>query len=86
MKIYPCSKKEQTTQPADLTWDEILSQEGIYKSTSGEGHVVVLRDRYSTDELAVFYVSGDGNYLEPCMGIKSSTFKKVDRQLCFEIR
>jgi hypothetical protein len=85
MKVYPCINKS-SLQSMDLTYEQILKEEGIYKSTCWKGHVVVLRDRYEGSEVAAFYVTPDGSALEACCGIKTATFRKVDRQLCFEIR
>jgi hypothetical protein len=88
VRIYPCEKKaepEAVKKEEGLSYDEILQQEGIYKTmSSGIGHVVVLRHGSSVSS---FYVSALSTSIEPVMGLKYERFKQVpDAKLCIEIK
>lgn len=85
MKIEKCSAPAtEPSQKHDLTYEEILGEEGIYRLTNNsEGRVVVLKDG---SNVTAFYISPFGE-AEPCIGVKGSTFIKMNNaRLCLEIR
>lgn len=91
MIVYPCSTEKPATSKVEiaLSFDDILRQEGIYRSAEpySRWRVVVIRD--STGTSLAFFVSeeaGGVRRLEICSGVKSVPFIKTEEMLCLEFK
>lgn len=84
MKIWPCNEK-----PKDLTLDEALSAEGIYRPSGGvscsDGRLIVLKDE---SHRCYLWKSGLSEMLMPFKPEqwKGYNFIRTTERLCLEIK
>ena len=82
MKVSKCGEK---TAPKELTWDEMLENEGVYRPAATiNSRLIVIRHK---DDVVVLYLNEGRNILEPADGDwHGEGFFRVNETVCFELK